>query len=549
MLRFLKDKDVRSRFNLLPVRVVWKSSSLEDVDLEGLLANPQKHFSIKYDGDEPPSFVLDFGREIHGGIQLGQGMVKDKSPLPLKVVFGESVVEAMESPDQDHAIHDTIILLPWYGNNEVGTTGFRFVRIEMVKKNTEWLCTNIKAIVLIQDLEYLGSFNSGDDLLNKIWETGAYTAHLCLQDYLWDGIKRDRLVWIGDMHVETVVLSHLFGYNATIEKSLDFVRDNTPLPGWMNGISSYSLWWVIIQEYWYFMFSRRDYLKQQRDYLKGLVKQMLQCVNESGKEVLPETRFLDWSTAENKDAIHSGLQSLLYWALTCAENLLRELDELDLANQCSKVREQMKKYQPPEHLVKQSRALGVIAGLENPVKVNEECFKKDPLMGLSTFYGFYVLQARAMAGDREGGLDLIRNYWGPMLKMGATTFWEHFDIRWLEDSVPIDEVVPPGKKSIHRDFGEHCYVGLRHSLCHGWAAGPTAWLIQHVLGIQPIASSCKKIRIVPYLGNTLNFAEGTMPTPLGLVYVRHEKDKEGKTKTQFKAPKEIEVILAGNKEK
>ncbi len=548
MLNFLKEKDVRSRFSLLPVRIVWKSEALQDMDLEGLLSNPQKTISIKYNGDIPPAFVLDFGREIHGGIQLGQGMVKDKMPLPLKVTFGESVVEAMGEPDQDHAIHDSIVLLPWYGYNEVGTTGFRFVRIEMLKQGTEWLCTGIKAIVLIQDLEYLGNFTSSDEFLNKIWQTGAYTVHLCLQDYLWDGIKRDRLVWIGDMHVETVVLSHLFGYNATIEKSLDFVRDNTPLPGWMNGISSYSLWWIIIQEYWYFMFTRKEYLEQQRGYLKGLVQQMIQCVDESGKEILPETRFLDWSTAGNKEAIHSGLQSLLYWAFTCAESLLHDLKEEGLMSQCSQVRERMRKYHAPEHQVKQSRALGVIAGLENPTKVNEECFNKDPLLGLSTFYGFYVLQAKAMAGDLKGGLDLIRNYWGPMLKMGATTFWEHFDVRWLEgEVVPIDEVVPGGKKSIHKDFGEHCYVGLRHSLCHGWASGPTAWLIQHVLGIQPIAPSCKRIRLVPYLGDTIDFAEGTMPTPFGLVQVRHEKDKEGKIKTQFKAPKEVEIILAGNK--
>ncbi|HOV34235.1 MAG TPA: alpha-L-rhamnosidase C-terminal domain-containing protein, partial [Candidatus Hydrogenedens sp.] len=287
---------------------------------------------------------------------------------------------------------------------------------------------------------------------------------------------------------------------------------------------------------------------QQRGYLKGLTQQIIQCVDANGKEVLPETRFLDWSTAENKDAIHAGLQALLYWALNCAENLLHELNESDLANQCSKTRTQMKNYNLPEHQSKQSHALAVIAGLEDPVKVNEECFKKDPLSGLSTFYGFYVLQARAMAGDLSGGLDLIKNYWGPMLKMGATTFWEHFDTHWLDENpVPIDEIVPDGRKSIHRDFGEHCYIGLRHSLCHGWASGPTTWLMQHILGVQSIAPSWKKVKITPYLGESLNFAEGTVPTPFGIISVRHEKDKEGKIRTQFKAPKEVEIIIANKK--
>jgi hypothetical protein len=36
--------------------------------------------------------------------------------------------------------------------------------------------------------------------------------------------------------------------------------------------------------------------------------------------------------------------------------------------------------------------------------------------------------------------------------------------------------VAAGKKDLHGDFGAHCYVGFRHSFCHGWAGGPTAWL-------------------------------------------------------------------------
>ena len=55
----------------------------------------------------------------------------------------------------------------------------------------------------LRDLQYLGSFECSDERLNTIWQTGAYTVHLNMQDYLWDGIKRDRLVWIGDMHPET----------------------------------------------------------------------------------------------------------------------------------------------------------------------------------------------------------------------------------------------------------------------------------------------------------------------------------------------------------
>lgn len=83
-----------------------------------------------------------------------------------------------------------------------------------------------------------------------------------------------------------------------------------------------------------------------------------------------------------------------------------------------------------------------------------------------------------------------------MLKLGATTFWEDFDISWTENAAGIDEIVPEGKTDIHGDFGKHCYKQFRHSLCHGWASGPTAFLSQKVLGIEILEPGCKKVRII-----------------------------------------------------
>ena len=64
--------------------------------------------------------------------------------------------------------------------------------------------------------------------------------------YVWDGVKRDRLVWIGDIHPEMLALTTLYGRVSAIERSLDFARKQTPLPGWMNRYPMYSMWWIII---------------------------------------------------------------------------------------------------------------------------------------------------------------------------------------------------------------------------------------------------------------------------------------------------------------
>jgi hypothetical protein len=89
--------------------------------------------------------------------------------------------------------------------------------------------------------------------------------------------------------------------------------------------------------------------------------------------------------------------------------------------------------------------------------------------GFSTFMSYYILSAIA-SRDKKLAIELMKEYYGAMLDRGATTFWEDFNIDWLEGSGRIDEV-DPTKKDIHGDYGAHCYVGFRHSLCHGWSAG------------------------------------------------------------------------------
>ncbi len=175
-----------------------------------------------------------------------------------------------------------------------------------------------------------------------------------------------------------------------------------------------------------------------------------------------------------------------------------------------------------------------LAGLGDPVALNAAVLARDPLAGISTFYGSYVLRARALAGHVDGALAVIRSYWGGMLDLGATTFWEDFDLGWLAGSGRIDEATPAGLKDLHGDYGDYCYKGFRHSLCHGWAAGPTAWLSAVVLGCVPLAPGCRRLAVRPRLGD-LSWAEGTFPTPLGPVLVRHERGATG-VETEVTAP-------------
>ena len=154
----------------------------------------------------------------------------------------------------------------------------------------------------------------------------------------------------------------------------------------------------------------------------------------------------------------------------------------------------------------------------------------------------YYLLKSASKYDMSKTLEALEEYYGTMLKMGATSFWEDFDIEWAENAFGIDKLPVDGKKDIHGDFGAFCYKGLRHSLCHGWSSGPVAFLAEDVLGIKPMAAGCKKIRISPDLGN-LEFAKGTYPTPYGVIKVSVLKNNIGNYDITYEAPKEIEIIL------
>ncbi len=137
-----------------------------------------------------------------------------------------------------------------------------------------------------------------------------------------------------------------------------------------------------------------------------------------------------------------------------------------------------------------------------------------------------------MAGDYQGAIDNIRDYWGAMLDMGATTFWEDFDVDWMNNASRIDEMPVKGKTDVHCTYGGYCYKQLRHSFCHGWASGPTSWLSQYVLGVSVVEPGCKVIRIEPHLGD-LKWVEGSFPTPFGVVKIRHDEMPDGKIKSKI----------------
>jgi len=114
---------------------------------------------------------------------------------------------------------------------------------------------------------------------------------------------------------------------------------------------------------------------------------------------------------------------------------------------------------------------------------------------------FYQLESLCAMGEQSYVLKEMKDYWGGMLKLGATTFWEAYD---------------PAKSG-----AEHYAMYGRpygKSLCHAWGASPIYLLGKYYLGVKPLSPGYKDYLIEPNLGG-LQWMQGTVPTPHGDIRV------------------------------
>ena len=555
-------RDPRIRSFVYPVRIVWQTTGEQKDDgwpmrcetqgAESLLARKRGQVCEGPFGSscgtrlihrgEPAGMLLDFGRELHGGLSLGMG----PSTTPgarLRLRFGESVSEAMSDigdgrhASNDHAMRDFVVEVPRMGVIEVGNTGFRFVRIDLVSGGEAGF-EFVRAVSLMRDMPRLGAFRCSDERLNAVFETAVRTVHLCCQDYLWDGIKRDRLVWAGDMHPETMAVLSVFGAAPVLPDTLDYLAAVTPPDAWMNTMPTYTLWFIRNLAEWVRYTGDTVFLAKHADYLERTFDHVLSGMEDGQWRA---GNFLDWPTKHNPAAATAGTQALALLAAHDAAFLAETAGRAPFAEKATAMAAELSRLRPDPHGAKSAAALLALSGLRAPKTMFKQVLGANGHAGVSTFYGYYMLEAMSAAGEDQRALDTVRDYWGAMLDMGATSFWEDFNLAWTENAFRIDELPVPGKRDIHGDFGEFCYPGFRHSLCHGWSCGPAPWCIRHILGIRPLGMGCRQVEVRPFLGN-LDWAEGAMALPGGdTVRVRVERGPDGRLEMQVAAPNEVEL--------
>lgn len=550
-------KEERIKQYLMPKRVVLTRGKvkalgniLKKKDLQIDLSEPKLTILSNGSKGQKAGILLDFGFEFHGGVRILSSWVRGEksagATLPdamVRISFGESVSEALSQLGEkgacnDHSPRVMTVPIVTLSDLEFGQTGYRFVYLQLESPNTQWHIKSIVGSFVYRELDYQGSFRCSDERLNRIYDVAAYTCHLNLQNLLWDGIKRDRLVWVGDTHPEMLTIRSLFGQCKVLDDSLRFAKNHAPLPQFMNGMPSYSLWWLLILHDYYMAAGDKKFLNENKKYAMALAKHMAGFIHEDGSHELPDY-FLDWPTRYTP-AAKAGVHGLLILTMEACAELADWYKDKEAQQQFAACALAMRQHCPDCGEAKQAIAMQTLAGLRDEKETAKE-LTADGARGMSTFMSYYILRAMSCE-NMPAALDVLRQYYGAMLDLGATTFWEDFNMDWLENAAPIDEVVPEGKKDIHGDCGAFCYEGFRHSLCHGWASGPVPFLSDCVLGINITKPGCKEILLKPDLGD-LDWAEGTFPTPMGKLFVRCSRNEDGSIHIDYEAPEGVTVKM------
>ena len=504
-----------------------------------------------------PYAVFDAGDETFARVRF---TLRRGGPAVLAVSTGESLPEV-----HVHAKRLTDVFTLRDGETfATSPTGFRYVKLTALSAGGEEVAI---APIELQHIRYpaeqVGRFSCDDAVLTQVWALSARTLHLCLQNEVWDGIKRDQRPWMGDLYTEALVAYHLFADTKLVRHTLAVLAELGPGPsrpleqqryaglcaawktstGDINDIPSYTLWWVV---------GLADYLRYTGDWsLIGEVADAVEATlghiaNWVGDDGIWRFQsgwdYVDWAPLSAEER-HIFCHLLACQALSLGADLLesagrssdayRDLHgRMVAAARAVWWRGGDSALGATHHLQAMAIRSGVLSH-DEAAQLFARSLAGDPPMTMTYWHRYADLDAARLVGQVPWGLEYIRRHWGQALQTGMTTLWEAFDPAWMGDD-------PHGVSMIGAEFAR--YGGYLTSLCHGWSAGPAAWLHEAVLGVRPVLPGFAAMDFVPALGD-LQWAEGTIPTPRGPIAVALRRVEGDRPSAHVTLPAGIDVKI------
>ena len=460
--------------------------------------------------------LADFGKETFGFIKVHGLRGKGK----MGIYYGESREEAL-STTKCETLDELELDLPAIKDSIMPLSkAFRYVNAQYEG--------SVKADSISMLYEYApvnerGSFKSSDQELNKIYDVAKYTFHLNTREFFIDGIKRDRWVWSGDAYQSYLMNYYSFFDAETVKRTLWAQRGKDPVTAHINTIMDYSFYWFLgIYDYYKFTGDKK-FVQDIYPRMQSLMTYINGRKNKNGLlEWMPgDWIFIDWADKLSKEGEVSFEQLLYARSLETMALCAKLADDQTGAEQYGREAGELKKKlfdlywneqkqalahsridgKPTENVTRYANMFGIFFDYFNAdqkLGVKKNVLLNDSIAKITTPYmRFYELEALCAMGEQSYVLKEMKDYWGGMLKLGATSFWEEYN----PDKKGAEHLAMYG-----RPFGK--------SLCHAWGASPIYLLGKYYLGIQPITAGYETYLIEPNLGG-LAWMEGKVPTQNG----------------------------------
>jgi hypothetical protein len=540
-----------------------------------------------------PYAILDFGREVGGAVTVRATRLAGAPSVAF--AFSESaqfMTSASDySADPVGVVTETQSVKVPAGTTTIsppdGRGGFRYLMVWLKGPGAVKLSdlkVQMDAAPLQRDLrDYQGAFLSADDQLNRYWYAGAYTVQLSTIDprkgrrypaqpgpphndetiadgpsVIVDAPKRDRFVWGGDLAISSPVAYLTTGDLTSPELSFDWLSRKPaadgepagvylPLPGdsgWQYSWGEYALWWIVNYETQYRYSGDRAFLDRWFDQLVGAVGWAQAHIDPTdGLFDVPAGGHWGYSLGGKETYDNVLLVAALRAAVAAASAEGRD----DLAAQwgaladrtAAAVNASLWDARAGAYVTtpgsdahpQDANAMALVAGVAPAERASAvlDFLKRqwtsigDPTVDrdgtavpryVSPFVSAFELDALAGNGRVDDAIDLMKRTWGHMLRGDTTgTFWENVSLAGGPQ------------------------LGSYTSYSHGWSAGPTSFLTNDVLGVQPSGPGFQRFTVAPNPPDGLPWAEGRVPTPQGPIEVAWKRGAGGRLTVSVDAPR------------
>ncbi len=452
--------------------------------------------------------LLDYGKERFARVEIAADPTDT-----VFVTYGESREEAFGG--KEAILFDT---RKGEGAYSLPARAFRYLLIKAEKP------VSVKVLDEVTPAKREAVYTSSDPLFNDILRISADTFRLCSREFYLDGIKRDRWVWSGDAFQSYMIERYFRRDGDIVRRTVLALGGDGVYSEHINTITDYSLYWLISVEEYHKHYGDETLLRYIYPKMQSLLCFCETRLNADGfiEGAEGEWVFVDWSDYDKTGAVCAE-QILLrraYEATAYVAELLGK-DSSHYRSRANALKDKIVKYywsrekgafvdsyaSGKKNVTRHANILAVLFGYADEkmcASILENVLLNDAVTKITTpYFAFYEMDALARLGKLSLVTERVRDYWGGMLRLGATSVWE--------------EYVPEKMGAEHYAMYENRFG---KSLCHAWGAGPLYLFGRYYLGVE---SDGEGFRVSPCLAG-LERVSGEVPLAGGFVRVTADED-------------------------